>query len=114
MPDNYKYTWRIEGTLVNKAKDYIEGREKRHFPRWKSKKGVNVLYFTDQNETGVACLLDISKKGLKIGVDPEFKGKIIRLRVLSRKPVTLEVNEVHREPYAIGLQVTALSKKTGE
>lgn len=96
---------------MNKAKDYTEGREKRRFPRWKSKKGVNVLYFTDQDESGVAVLLDISKRGLKIGIDPEFKGKIVRLRVLSRKPVTLEVDEVHRETYAIGLKVTSISKK---
>lgn len=98
---------------MNKTKDYTEGREKRRFPRWKSKKGVNVLYFTDQDESGVACLLDISKRGLKIGVDPEFKGKIVRLRVLGRKPVTLEVTEVYRGPYAIGLKVTAMSKEHG-
>lgn len=85
--------------------------KKRQYPRWKIKKGVNALYFTDRNETGVACLLDVSKHGVKIGVNPKFFGKVIGLQVLNRKALTLEVNEVHRQPYAIGLQVTALPKE---
>lgn len=84
---------------------------KRQYPRWKIKKGVNALYFTDRKETGVACLLDVSKHGLKIGVDPKFGGKIVGLRVLRKKPLTLEVHEIHRQPYAIGLHITAMPKE---
>lgn len=85
--------------------------QKRQHPRWKIKKGVNALFVTDRKETGVACLLDVSKHGLKIGVNPKFDGKITGLRVIRRKPITLEVHEVHRQPYAIGLYVTALPKE---